>query len=293
MFVVLGATGNTGRVVADTLLAQRKSVLAVVTDSARGQSLKDKGAEVVVADVEDRNALELVFRGAEGAYVLLPPNHSSNQIRADNDRRAKNIAAAIAAAGVGHTVLLSSMGAQHPDGTGPILSLHDAEATLEAALSAGGGTRGVTFLRAAYFMENWALGLRAVSQGILPTFLLADRAVPMVATRDIGLAAVRLLASGGSGKRIIHLAGPRDYSPLDVAAALGRIVGKPVVAQQQPEEAMVPALLATGMSPELSRLFHELIHGMNSGRVAWENGHALRRGETGLEAALAPFVTGN
>ena len=56
---------------------------------------------------------------------------------------------------------------------------------------------------------------------------------------------------------------------------------------------MVPALLATGMSPELSRLFQELIHGMNSGRVAWENGHALWRGETGVEAALAPFVTGN
>jgi uncharacterized protein YbjT (DUF2867 family) len=293
MFVVLGATGNTGRVVADTLLAQRKSVRAVVTDSARGQSLKEKGAEVVVADVEDRYALERAFSGAEGAYMLLPPNHSSNQIRADNDRRAKNIAAAIAAAGVGHTVLLSSMGAQHPGGTGPILSLHDAEATLEAALSAGGGTRGVTFLRAAYFMENWALGLQALSQGILPTFLLADRAVPMVATRDIGLAAARLLASGGSGKRIIHLAGPRDYSPLDVAAALGRIVGKPVVAQQQPEEAMVPALLATGMSPELSRLLHELIHGMNSGRVAWENGHPLWRGETGIEAALAPFVAGD
>src|SRR5206468_4552248 len=98
MFVILGAAGNTGRVVADTLLAQRKSVRAVVTDSARGQSLKDKGAEVVVADVEDRNALERVFSGAEGAYVLLPPNHSSNQIRADNDRRAKNIAAATAAA---------------------------------------------------------------------------------------------------------------------------------------------------------------------------------------------------
>src|SRR6185503_4472384 len=138
-----------------------------------------------------------------------------------------------------------------------------------------------------------ALGLRAVSQGILPTFLLADKAVPMVATRDIGLAAARLLASGGSGKRIIHLAGPRDYSPLDVASALSRIAGKPVVAQQQPEEAMVPALLAAGMSPELSHLFHELIHGMNSGRIAWENGHALWRGETGLEAALVPFVAGN
>jgi NAD(P)H dehydrogenase (quinone) len=291
MFVVLGAAGNTGKIVANTLLAQRRDVRAVVTDAAHGQALKDKGAEIAVADIEDRTALESVFNGAEGAYVLLPPALKSTQVRVDNDRRAKNIAAAIGAAGVGHVVMLSSMGAQHSEGTGPIVSLHDAETALGATLSAAGNrTRGVTFLRAAYFMENWALALQTVSQGVLPTFLLADRAIPMVATRDIGLAGARLLAEGGSGKRIIHLAGPREYSPLDIAAALGHIVGRPVVAQQHPEDAMAAALLAAGMSPELSRLFQELTHGINSGRVSWEDGHPMWRGETEVDAVLAPLV---
>ena len=190
-------------------------------------------------------------------------------------------------------VVLSSIGAQHPDGTGPILSLHDAEATLGATLSRGGRTRGVTFLRAAYFMENWAIALQPVAQGMLPTFLLADRAIPMVATRDVGLDAARLLAEGASGRQTIHLAGPRDYSPRDVAAALGRILEKPIIARQQPEEAMAPALLAAGMSSELSRLFQELTHAINSGRVAWEDGHPLWRGETDVETALAPLVSGN
>src|SRR6202035_1761127 len=224
MFVVLGATGNTGKVVASTLLAQGKAVRAVVHDAAKGQAWKDKGVEVAVADVEDRAALERALHGAEGAYVLLPPALTSSQFRVDNDRRAKNIAAAIAAAGVGHVVLLSSIGAQHPDGTGTILSVHDAEATIGGTLSAVGRTRAMTFLRAAYFMENWAVALQSVAQGILPTFLLADKAVPMVATRDIGRAAARLLAEGGRGTRIIDLAGPREYSPADVAAALGRVV---------------------------------------------------------------------
>jgi two-component system response regulator FlrC len=58
MFAVLGAPGNTGKVVADTLLAQGTAVRAVVRDAADGQTLKDKGAEVSVADVEDRTALE-------------------------------------------------------------------------------------------------------------------------------------------------------------------------------------------------------------------------------------------
>jgi uncharacterized protein YbjT (DUF2867 family) len=291
MFVVLGAAGRTGSLVASTLLAQKKDIRVVVLNAARGQALKDKGAEVVVADVEDRASLERALRGAEGAYVLLPPALSSNQVCVDNDRRAKNLATAIAAAGVGHVVMLSSIGAQHPDGTGPIVGLHEAEATLGALLSAGGRTRAVTFLRPAYFMENWAMALTRVAQCILPTFLIADRAFPMVATGDVGRAAARLLAEGGSGKRIVQLAGPREYSPNDVASALGRIVGRPMAAQQIPAETMASALSASGMmNAEWSRLFQELTVGINTGRVAWEQGCPLWRGETDVEAVLASFL---
>src|SRR6185295_9785337 len=164
-----------------------------------------------VADVEDGAALKRAFRDTEGAYVLLPPDFSSTQVRADNNRRTSTIAAAIEAAGVPHVVLLSSMGAQLADGTGPVLGVRDAEATFTR------GRAAATFLRAAYFMENWGSALFAVTQGVLPTFLLADHAIPMVATRDIGTAAARLPAEGDSGKRVIELAGPREYSPRDVA----------------------------------------------------------------------------
>src|SRR5580700_4965749 len=289
MFVVLGATGRTGKVVASTLLAQGKAVRAVVHDAAKGQAFKDNGAEVAVADAEDRAALERALRGAEGAYVLLPPALTSSQFRVDNDRRAKNIAAAIEAGGVGHVVLLSSIGAQQRDGTGTVLSLHDAEATIGGTLSSG-RTRAVTFLRPAYFIENWAMALQGVAQGILPTFLRAERAIPMVATRDVGRAAARLLVDGGKGKRIINLAGPRDYSPADVARALGRVVGKPIVAQPFPDEAMAAAMQGAGMNPELSRLFQELTHGLNTDRVVWEEGHPVWRGETDVEAVLGSFL---
>jgi uncharacterized protein YbjT (DUF2867 family) len=284
MFVVLGATGNTGKVVADTLLAQKKAVRVVLHDAAKGEVWKARGAEVAVADVEDGAELERAFKLVEGAYVLLPPSFSSSQVRVDNGRRAKMIAAAVEAAGVSHAVVLSSVGAQQPDGTGPVLSIHDAEATFSRTRAA------VTFLRAAYFMENWGGSLYAVGQGVLPTFLLADKTIPMVATRDIGLAAARVLAEGGSGKRVIELAGPREYSPRDVAAALGRVVGKPIVAHQEPEEAMAAALLGSGMNAEWARLFQELTHGVNTGRVAWEGGHPLWRGDTDVETVLQTLV---
>src|SRR5713101_2124468 len=190
MFVVLGASGNTGKVVAETLLTQKKKVRVVLRDAAKGQAWKEAGAHVSIADVEDGAALKRAFSGAEGAYVLLPPNFSSSQVRVDNSRRASATAAAVEAAGVPHVVMLSSVGAQQADGTGPVLGLHDAETVFSRARAA------VTFLRAPYFMENWGRSLYAVEQGVLPTFLVVDKAIPLVATRDVGTAAARLLAEG-------------------------------------------------------------------------------------------------
>ena len=272
MFVVLGASGNTGKVVAETLLRQKKNVRVVLHDAAKGKAWGEAGADVAIADVDEGATLERAFSGAEGVYVLLPPNFSSSHARADNNRRTKTIAAAVEPAGVPPVVLLSSIGAQQSDGTGPVLGLRDAETVFSRANAAA------TFVRAAYFMENWGGSLHAIEQGVFPTFL------------DVGAAVARLLAEGGSGTRVIELAGSREYTPRDVAAAVERIVGKPIDGQQAPEEAMAPALVGAGMNAEWARLFQELTHGLNANIVVWEGGHPFWRGETDLPTVLSPLL---
>jgi uncharacterized protein YbjT (DUF2867 family) len=175
MFVVLGASGNTGQVVAETLLRQQKKVRVVLHDAAKGKVWSETGADVAIADVDEGAALERAFSGAEGVYVLLPPNFSSSHVLVDNNRRTHTIAAAVEASGVPHVVLLSSIGAQQSDGTGPVLGLRDAETVFSRANVAA------TFVRAAYFMENWGGSLHAIEQGVLPTFLVVDKAIPLVA----------------------------------------------------------------------------------------------------------------
>jgi uncharacterized protein YbjT (DUF2867 family) len=123
MFVVLGASGNTGKVVAETLLRQKKKVRVVLHDAAKEKAWGEAGADVAIADVDEGATLERAFSGAEGVYVLLPPNFRSSHVRVDNNRRTHTIAAAVEAAGVPHVVLLSSIGAQQSDGTGPVLGL--------------------------------------------------------------------------------------------------------------------------------------------------------------------------
>jgi len=287
MYLVTGTTGNTGAVVARTLLSQGAAVLALVRDPRKATALRESGAELVTGELDDTAALTRALAGADGAYFLLPPHPTSPQVLADQARIAESIAQAVARSGVKHVVLLSSIAAQHPAGTGPIRTMHGAEARLRKTGAA------LTFVRAAYFMENWGASLGGVAGGVLPTFLREGLTLPMVATRDIGAAAARALAEGGKGVQIIELAGPREYSAADVAAAVSSIVGKPVVPQYGPEEAIVPTFTGFGLSADMAGLYREMLHFFNSGGVGFEGGAARHvRGATPIEDVLRPMLAG-
>src|SRR5690348_15641540 len=76
MFVIAGASGKTGKVVAETLLSEGKRVRVVTRDAARVALLKARGAEIAVASLDDERALERELEGAAGFYTLLPDDPS-------------------------------------------------------------------------------------------------------------------------------------------------------------------------------------------------------------------------
>jgi uncharacterized protein YbjT (DUF2867 family) len=192
------------------------------------------------------------------------------------------VAGAVRAAAVPHVVFLSSIGAQHADGTGPIRTVHFGE---KALADTGAAT---TFVRAGYFMENWAAVLPAAKgDGVLPSFLPAAHPQPMVATRDIGAISARALLAGGRGRRVIELAGPVDTSPDDVAAALSRILGRTIAVAEAPLDAVVPVFKGFGVSEDIALLYREMYAGIIGGRVAWEGkGAEAVRGTTHVEEVL-------
>ncbi|MGB9233342.1 MAG: NAD(P)H-binding protein, partial [Terriglobales bacterium] len=100
MYVVLGASGHTGHVVAKNLLSAGQKTRVVGRSADRLQNLAAKGAEISVADATDAPALTKAFRGADAAYVLIPPNITAGNVRAYQDRVSDAIAAAIQNAGV-------------------------------------------------------------------------------------------------------------------------------------------------------------------------------------------------
>jgi len=85
MYVIMGATGNTGNVVARTLLGLSQKVRAIGRSAERLEPLTAEGAEAFVCDVTDSVALSKAFSGARAIYAMIPPNLTSENYRADQE----------------------------------------------------------------------------------------------------------------------------------------------------------------------------------------------------------------
>jgi uncharacterized protein YbjT (DUF2867 family) len=259
IYVILGASGNTGSIIANSLLAAGKNVRVVGRDSGRLQRFVDKGAEAFTADMSDAFALAKTFRGARAAYLMLPPAKSREEQERDSD----NVAKAVKESGLRYAVHLSSYGAQVAEGAGPVSGLHSSEQKLNAIEGLN-----VLHLRAAYFMENNLAAIGMIHQmGILGNALLPDLKIPMAATRDVGdYAAQRLLHLDFSGKQTRELLGERDLSMTEATEVIARGIGKPDLRYQQfPYNQVQQALTQLGVPPKGAAMYIEMYKSINAG----------------------------
>jgi len=285
MFVVLGATGNTGSAVVETLLSKKQSVRVIVRSADKGAGWKAKGADVAVASLDDVSVLTKAFEGAKGLYLLVPPNYGAEAWLADQRARMDRAAEAVQKSGVDHVVFLSSVGGHLHGGTGPIRAASYGEQAL------GCLAKRLTILRPCYFMDNWAPVIGAAkAQGVLPTFIAPTAKITMISTKDIGRIGAEQLMTGGYAKQIVEMAGPDEYSPDQAAAALSQILGKTVTAQHAPLSAVVPTFKSFGFSDEAARLFEEMYTAFSKGAIGYEHPDKLLRGTVTLDDVLRTMV---
>lgn len=264
MYVILGASGNTGHVVARQLLADGKKVRVVGRNADHLQFLAAEGAEKFIADVTDAQALSKAFQQADSAYVMIPPNPTSNDFRAFQSRASDAIAKGLHDAGVKNVVALSSFGADKPSGTGPVAGLHELERKLDQ-LSAN-----VLHLRAGYFMENTlaqAGAIRMTGAAVGP--VRPELKLPMIATCDIGKAAAEaLLRLDFRGKRTQELHGERDLDYIEVATIIGKAIGRPELKYfQAPNDQIRSAMVRMGISDNFAGLILEMAAALNAGQM--------------------------
>jgi uncharacterized protein YbjT (DUF2867 family) len=266
MYVITGASGNSGHVVAERLLAAGKKVRAIGRSAERLQRLKARGAELFVCDLTEQTALAKGFEGAEGVYVMIPPDMASSDYRKDQDRITDSVTGAIEKAKVKHAVSLSSFGADKTQGTGPVMGLHN----LEQKLNAISGLN-VLHLRAGYFMENTLAQIGIIkAMGIVAGPLRAELKLPLIATQDIGAYAAEALAGlKFSGRETHELLGKRDLTMAEAASIIGAAIDKPDLAYQQlPNELVRKAMVDMGMSQNTAGLMLEMSDAVNTGHMA-------------------------
>jgi uncharacterized protein YbjT (DUF2867 family) len=263
MFVVAGATGRVGRVVAETLAAGHEKVRVIVRRAEQATTWRERGVDVAIGSLDDAAFLERALSGAKAFFAIVPEDLSVADFHGHRRKIADATAAAVQASGVPHTVLLSTLAACLDAGNGPAKDLHYAERAL-------GGTRTtLTTIRATYFQENASAMTPAVEhQGMLPVFLRSgDEPFPMIAARDVGRFAARCLVEPSSQSEIVDLLGPAS-SMRDVATELGARVGRTDVALVLvPAAARVDALTKAGLPPAFAAALAEMYACFDSGAV--------------------------
>jgi uncharacterized protein YbjT (DUF2867 family) len=282
MYVILGASGKTGGFAADALLGVGKPVRVVLRNAEKGAAWKARGAEVAVADVDDGPGLAKVLRGADGAYIIVPRNFAVSDVLESRERCIESLANAVDESGIPNVVFMSSIGAQHATGTGLIRSLHQAERRF-ADVKAD-----IAFLRGSYFIENWDMDVVALRAGdVFNTFLKADHKIPQVSARDLGNVIAELLTQPQHGHQVVEFTGPAEWSPAEIAQAMGEVTGKSITVQQWPASTAAEALVQFGVPRPVAVLIQEMYEGLDSEHVAFESPQTVRRGQISANSAIA------
>ncbi len=161
MFAVTGITGKVGAAVARSLLSADQPVRAVIRDRSKGAPWARLGCDVVVADLSDTEALSAAFEGANGVFAVVPPVFDPAPGFPEAIGFINSLRAALGRAKPARVVALSTVGADapHPNLLNVLGRMEEALDSLPMPL---------TFLRAAWFMENaaWDLAPAFRAQGM-------------------------------------------------------------------------------------------------------------------------------
>ena len=265
MYVIMGASGNTGRPITESLLEKGKKVRVISRNKENVADLIQKGAEAQIGDAADKKFLENAFLGAESVYAMIPPNYAAPDFFAYQKEQADSIANAIKVNSIKNVVTLSSVGAQLDQDTGVVFGLRYLEQKLDEISSLN-----KLHLRPTYFMEN-TLGMIPVikNMGVMGSPVKGDLELNMIATKDIAEYAVkRLLAQDFNGHNTQYLLGKENLTYNKVAEIYGNAIGKKELKYVEfPEADFKKAMLQMGASENMADRMNLFIGVLNSGKV--------------------------
>ncbi len=247
-------TGHIGSALVGRLLdADRTDLRLLLRDASRLPADVRDRVETHEGDLQDAAYVREATAGADALFWLTPNVWTAPDLFGFYESMGETAAGAVRENEIARVVHLSSEGAQDRDGHGPVSGLGRVEAALDAVAGETGAA--VRHLRPTFFQENFEAQIGAITQAGAVFFPLPpDTRTGMIATRDIAAAAADLLVDDAwTGVEIVPLHGPGDLSYAEAAEILSDGLGRPVGAQQVPEEALLQQFLGMGASPDVAR----------------------------------------
>lgn len=266
MIVIMGVTGHVGGKIAAFLTKKKEPVRVISRSAGRLRELVGKNVTAFAGDANDTEFLVKAFTDADAVFTLIPPNPTVPEFIRYADTIGQNIARALEIAKVKYVVYLSSVGAEITGGgTGPITGLHNMEERLNRIKGLN-----VVHMRAGYFMENLLGNIDLIrSKGITGSAIQGDLRLSMIATKDIAAFATdRLAKRDFIGSSVHYLLGQRDLSLTDASSIIGSKISLPGLPYITfPYDEAEKAMVAMGLSPDMSRTYVEMAQAFNDGKI--------------------------
>ncbi|MBP2680884.1 MAG: NmrA-like protein, partial [Candidatus Krumholzibacteriota bacterium] len=255
----------------------------LVRNADKVKDFAERGAIVQVGNLEDADFVARATKGVDVLFWLTPANMGTDDFRGQQNQLGNVAIRAIRQNSIPRVVNLSSVGAQHENGTGPIAGLHDIEQKLDRS-----GAH-VTHLRPTFFMENlFMLAETMAKEGAAYFPVRGSAKMEMIATRDIAKAAAeRVLDASWTGRSVIELLGPAEQTFEGAAKMLGKALGKDIHYVTTTFEQTREALVGMGVRPKTADLFCEMYKAFDAGMVVPEAPAKARRTATTLESFAA------
>lgn len=289
-YVITGSLGHISKPVSKALIKAGHDVTIITSKADNASKIEALGAKAAVGSVEDVEFLTKTFTGANAVYTMVPPNFNAKPWKEWIGQIGKNYATAIKKANIKYVVNLSSVGADLPDGVGPVSGLHLAENALNTLTDVN-----IKHLRPAYFYTNLLANIDLVKHAniIGGNFGVKDKKFGIVHPNDIAEVAIEELLNLNFKNHTVRYIASDDVSTDDIAKTLGSAIGKPdlkwvVFSNEQAEQGMRGA----GLAEEIAKNYVEMGASIHSGAMYgdyWKN-HPATLGKTKLEDFAKEFT---
>ncbi|MFS0560594.1 SDR family oxidoreductase [Terribacillus sp. 179-K 1B1 HS] len=254
--LVTGATGKLGSKVVKKLLetVPAEDIAVSVRNPEKAVSLRTQGVEIRRGDFDEPALLDEAFAGIDRLLLISADGDNETRIR----QHTQAVEAAVKA-NVKFIAYTSLVNAQESD----LFLAPTHKATEQAIMDTG---IPYTFLRNNWYFENEAASIQGVLAGAPWVTSAGDGKVGWALQQDYAEAAAAVLSGEGHENKIYELSGPL-LSQEEIAAEVGKVLGKDVQVQQVDDQAYTGVMKEAGVPDFLLPMLVDIQKGIREGAL--------------------------